>query len=83
MPLTVTTTGPVVAPAGTGAAMLVLPQLVGVAVVPLNVTVLDPWLEPKFVPVMATLEFTGPDVGLRSVMLGVAGIAFGTITRES
>jgi len=41
-PLTVTTTLPVVAPFGTGAAMLVALQLVGVAVRPLNVTVLVP-----------------------------------------
>jgi hypothetical protein len=41
-PLTVTTTGPDVALAGTGTTMLVALQLVGVAAVPLNVTVLDP-----------------------------------------
>jgi len=41
-PLTVTTTAPVVAPEGTGAAMLVALQLVGVVVVPLNVTVFVP-----------------------------------------
>jgi len=41
-PLTVTTTFPVVAPAGTGTTMLVALQLVGVADVPLNVTVLVP-----------------------------------------
>jgi len=41
-PLTVTTTGPVVALAGAGTAMLVALQLVGVAVVPLKVTVLVP-----------------------------------------
>jgi len=41
-PLTVTTTGPVVAAAGTGAAMLVALQLLGVVAVPLNVTVLVP-----------------------------------------
>ena len=41
-PFTVTTTGPVVAAAGTGAEMLVALQLVGVAVVPLKVTVLVP-----------------------------------------
>ena len=35
-PDTVTTTFPVVAPAGTGATMLVALQLVGVAVIPLN-----------------------------------------------
>ena len=40
--LIVTTTGPVVAPDGTGAEMLVALQLVGVAAVPLKVTVLVP-----------------------------------------
>jgi hypothetical protein len=39
-PLTVIMTLPVVAPAGTGTAMLLALQLVGVAGVPLNVTVL-------------------------------------------
>jgi len=38
-PPTVTTTGPLVAPLGTGTVMLVSLQLVGVASVPLNVTV--------------------------------------------
>src|SRR3954463_16238638 len=42
-PPTVTTTLPVVAPLGTGTRMLVADQLVGVAAVPLNVTVLMPW----------------------------------------
>ena len=41
-PDTVTTTLPLVAQLGTGSTMLVALQLVGVAVVPLNVTVLDP-----------------------------------------
>lgn len=41
-PATVTTTLPVVAPAGTGATMLLALQLVGVAVVPLNVSLLLP-----------------------------------------
>jgi len=41
-PPTVMTTLPVVAPVGTGTAMLVAPQLVGVAAVPLKVTVLVP-----------------------------------------
>jgi len=41
-PFTVTTTLPVVAPAGTGATIEVALQLVGVAVVPLNLTVLVP-----------------------------------------
>src|SRR5579864_8278164 len=46
--LTVTTTLPVVAPVGTVALIWVALQLViDVAVVPLNFTVLVPWLEPK------------------------------------
>jgi hypothetical protein len=39
-PATVTITSPVVAPGGTGTKILVALQLVGVATVPLNVTVL-------------------------------------------
>ena len=69
-PLTVTTTLPVGAPGGTGTEMLVALQLVGEAVVPLNVTVLDPWLEPKLVPVIVTELANGPEVGDRPVMLG-------------
>lgn len=41
-PPTVTTTLPVVAPVGAGATILVVLQLVGVAVLPLNLTVLVP-----------------------------------------
>ena len=41
-PPTVTTTDPVVAPEGTGVTMVVALQLVGVAAVPLKVTVLVP-----------------------------------------
>jgi len=69
-PPTVTTTFPVVAPAGTGATMLVALQLVGVAAVPLNVTVLVPWVVPKFVPVIVTDVPTAPAVGVKLVMLG-------------
>src|SRR5262250_2096046 len=67
-PFTVTTTFPVVAPVGTDVAMLVAPQLVVVATVPLNVTVP---VDPKFVPVIVTAMPTGPEVGDRLVMLGV------------
>src|SRR5712664_64521 len=70
-PLTVTTTLPVVAPFGTGAAMLVALQLVGIAAIPLNVMVLVPWLAPKFVPVTVTGVAIGPEFGLTSVMVGV------------
>src|SRR3954464_9564793 len=51
MPPTVTTMFPLVAPLGTGTAMLDVDQLVGVAVVPLKVTVLVPFVAPKFAPV--------------------------------
>jgi len=74
-PPTVTTTLPVVAPVGTFNTMLVALQLVAVpALVPLKVTVLVPWLAPKFVPVIVTDVPTGPDVGDKLVMLG------GTVT---
>src|SRR2546426_10841889 len=71
-PPPVTTTLPVVAPAGTGATIEVALQLVGVAAVPLNVTVLVPWFEPKFVPVTVTDVPTAPELGARLLMLGVA-----------
>jgi hypothetical protein len=76
---TVTTTLPVVAPAGTGTTMLVAPQLVGAAAIPLNVTVLEPCAAPKFVPVIVTGVPTNPDTGFRLVMLG-AGVALFTLT---
>ncbi len=71
-PPTVTTTEPVVAPVGTGTAMLVADQVVGVAAVPLNVTVLVPCVAPKLVPVIVTAVPTGPLVGDRLVNVGAA-----------
>src|SRR5437867_1484678 len=70
-PATVTMTLPLVAPVGTGAAMLVADQLVGVVAVPLNVTVLVPWVAPKLVPVIVMAAPAAPLVGDRLVMLGV------------
>src|SRR5438445_937639 len=69
-PFTVTTTYPVVAPAGTGAIMLVSLQNVGVAATPPNVTVLVPWVAPKVVPVIVTGVPTGPEAGLKLVIIG-------------
>ncbi|MGB2636896.1 MAG: hypothetical protein WAM58_23415 [Candidatus Acidiferrum sp.] len=69
-PPTVTTTLPVVAPVGTGTLMEVALQLVGVPVVPLNVTVLVPCDVPKFVPVIVTEVPTTPAPGVRLLMLG-------------
>src|SRR5436309_9382884 len=72
---TVTTTLPVVAPLGTGTAMLVALQLVGVPAVPLNLTVLVPCVVPKFAPLIVTGVPAIPEVGLRLVMLGRAAPA--------
>src|SRR2546425_411971 len=69
-PPTVTTTLPVVAPAGAGATMLVALQLVGVPAVPLRVSVLVPCVAPKFAPVIATDVPSTPDVGFKLVILG-------------
>ena len=69
-PPTVTTTFPVVTVEGTGATILVALQLAGVDTTPLKVTVLVPCEVPKFVPVIVTEVPTGPDVGLRLVMVG-------------
>src|SRR5207245_8562831 len=70
-PLACTTTLPVVAPAGTGATIDVALQLVGVPVVPLNLTVLAPWVAPKLVPATVTDVPTASEVGDTLVMLGV------------
>ena len=53
--------------------MLVALHAVVVAVVPLNLTVLAPWVAPKFVPVITTDEPTAPEVGFRVVIVG-AGV---------
>jgi hypothetical protein len=66
---TVTTILPVV-PLGTGATIWVLLHVVGVVVIPLNVTVLDPCIEPKFVPVIVTGVPTEPEVGDRLARIG-------------
>lgn len=67
---TVITTGPVVAPAGTGAVTLVCDQAVGVAVTPLNATELLPCVTPKFVPVTVTVCPTTPELGVSDVIVG-------------
>jgi hypothetical protein len=70
-PPTVTITGPVVAPDGTGTTILEALQDVGVAETPLNVIVLVPWVPPKFAPVIVTEVATGPEVGVRMLIIGV------------
>jgi hypothetical protein len=71
-PLAWTTTFPVVAPEGTGALMEVALHEVGVAAVPLNLTVLLPWLAPKLAPVMVTEVPVDPEAGEMLVILGAA-----------
>src|SRR4029077_3121825 len=73
-PPTVATTRPLAAPVGTGTVMLVSLQLVGVASVPLNVTVLDPFVAPKSAPAIVTVVEMGPEAGLSVVIVG------GTVT---
>lgn len=70
-PPTVTTTGPVAAPVGTGTTILVALQLVGVAATPLKVTVLVPCVAPKFDPVIVTDVPTEPDVGDKAQIVDV------------
>ena len=73
MPDTVTTTVPVVAPLGTVAVILPLPHAVmTVAVMPLNFTVLVPWVDPKFEPEIVTEAPTAPEVGDNPLIFGVA-----------
>src|SRR6267378_1441080 len=72
MPPTETTTFPLVAPAGTGATMRVLDQLVVRAATPLNSSKLDlvPTVGPKFVPFTLTTVPMGPALGLTPLMFG-------------
>src|ERR1035437_29792 len=72
-PPTVTTTLPLVAPAGTGTTMLVADQVVGVVVMPLKVTVLVPCVAPKLAPAIVTDVATGPLAGASVVMVGGVG----------
>ena len=69
-PATVTVTFPLVAPFGTGTAMVVALQLEGKAMVPLKLTVLLPCAGPKFAPVIVTDVPTAADAGDKPVILG-------------
>lgn len=69
-PPTVTTTAPVVAPVGTVAVMVVAFQTIAAAAVPLNVIVLVPCVDPKFVPVMVTEAPIGPAAGPMPLIVG-------------
>lgn len=69
-PSTVTTTGPLVASAGTVTAIDVALQLVGVAGVPLKVTVLVSCVVSKFEPAIVTAVPAGPEAGVRLEITG-------------
>jgi hypothetical protein len=70
---------PVVAASGTETTIEVPFQPVGVADVPLNVTVLEPWVDPKFVPVMVTGTPISPEVGDKLVTVGGPAGGGGTV----
>jgi hypothetical protein len=70
-PPTVTTTGPVVAPDGTGVVMPDALQFVGAAPVPLNETVLEPLIAPKPDPLIVIEVPGAPEVGDKLLITGV------------
>jgi hypothetical protein len=67
----VTLIGPVVAPAGTVAVILVDETTLNIAVRPLKVTLVAPV---KFVPVIETVVPTGPKVGVNEVIVGAPAV---------
>jgi hypothetical protein len=71
--VTLTVKLPVVVPAGTDTPMLDAVQFVTGAATPLNVTVLEPWVAPKFAPVRVTAVPIVPDAGEMLVTLGGGG----------
>lgn len=73
-PATVTTMFPVVAPVGTDATIIESLQLAAVAVVPLNLTVLEPCVAPKPAPTTVTDAPIPPLVGETLVIPGPAVI---------
>lgn len=76
VPLTVTTTFPVVAPLGTTATILVALHDVTLAVVLLNLTVLVPCVDPKLVPAMVIEAPIAPEDGVRVEIVGAAEAGF-------
>jgi hypothetical protein len=70
-PETFTTTFPVVAPLGTATVMLDIPHDVGLAVTPLNVTVLEPWERPKLLPEIVTVV---PGIPAEGAMAEITGV---------
>ena len=71
---------PVVAPAGTGTAMVVEDHVAGVARVP-KVTVLSPCAAPRLVPMRVTEVPVDPLASERLVSVGVGGVPV-AVSRE-
>src|ERR1051326_8264220 len=71
-PPTITTTGPVVVPVGTGAVIDVALQAVGVELTPLKLTVLLPCEVRKLVPAITTDVAIAPALGVRPLIVGGA-----------
>lgn len=69
-PRTVATMFPEVAPTGTGTTIVVLFQLVGVPLTPLNEIALLPLLSPKLEPVIVMEPPTGPELLDKLVIAG-------------
>src|SRR5579872_1863937 len=69
-PAAITATPPWVTPEGTGVTICLSLQLVGVAVMLPKMTLLDPWVVPKSVPVMVTTVPIGPAEGDKALMPG-------------
>jgi len=70
-PPMVTTTLPVAVPTGGKVTICVGPHIVGVAGMPLKVTVLVPGDKPKGPPLICTAVPTVPEVGDKLVMVGL------------
>src|SRR5262245_25470906 len=73
-PATVTITAPVPAPAGTMALISVSDHVVTAALIPRNVTVLDPWLLPNPAPVIRTTSLKKASDGFTLVIIGPEGL---------
>ena len=74
-PLTVTAILPVVAPLGTATTSVVVVADETVALVPLNLTVLLVFVALKFVPEIVTDVPTGPELGVKPLIVGAAQTA--------
>jgi len=83
LPPTVTITFPVVAPLGTVVMMYPVVHQVGVACTPLNVTVLEPCVAPKSLPLISTCVPASPEAGNKPVSAGGTGGVVVTVKTEA